>query len=710
MNYIFGYSDSRTPKVKLIRQAEVAECGLACLAMVANCYGANVDLTALRIRFKPSARGSSLKSLIMIADKMRMIARAVKAPIQRVGSLSLPCILHWSGNHYVVLEKVRNGTALIHNPVGQSKWMRIEEISDFFDGVAIEVRPSSDFLPINARSNLKLSQLCGKIFGFKTSILHIVLLSIVMQVYALASPYYMQIAMDDVIPSLEIDFLTILAIGFALFCFVNATATLMRSLIMTSSGSSIGFAIASNVGRRLFRLPISWFGKRHVGDILSRFQSVIPIRQFMTQGAPGVLIDGTLALLILCIMAFYSLSLTALALLAFSVYACIRIVTFSAQRHAQEDLIVSTGREQTNLIETLRGIVTLRLFNREAVRHSIWQSRLADSTNANARLSQIGSLQTTLNSLVFGLENIISIWLSVKLLIGGGFSIGMIFAFMAYKQQFIQRSASLIDQATMFKMLGLHLERISDIALASEDRSFEGDREAVGGMLNGRLELRNVSFRYSPTDPLILDDVNLVIEKGSNIAITGPSGGGKSTLAKIILGLIEPDSGEVLIDNIAIRKFGYSNYHEQIAAVLQDDSLFAGTVIDNIAFFDELPDFTGIVAAAKSAAIHDDIESMPMGYETLIGDMGSSLSGGQRQRLLIARALYRDPKLLLIDEGTSHLDPSRERAVNDAVADLGITRIVIAHRRETLRAAPVVYSLRAGKLEDITGRFGGAQH
>ena len=461
----------------------------------------------------------------------------------------------------------------------------------------------------------------------------------------------------------------------------------------------MSFGVTANVARRLLRLPIRWFEKRHVGDILSRFQSIAPIQQALTQGAVAALLDGAFAIFGLLVMAFYSIALTGLALVAFVLYALVRWISFSLQRQAQEAAIVTGAKVQSTLIETLKGMTVVRLFNHETMRHAMWQSRFTDSMNAGVRLARIGIWQTTANGLIFGLETIVSVWLAIGFVIAGGFSIGMVFAYMAYKTLFLGRATSLIDQGIAFRMLGLHLERISDIALAEEDPSFVGTGADGHTPFQGRLTLRDVAFRYSPSDPLVLTGVDLAVEPGAHVAITGPSGGGKSTLAKIILGLIEPESGELLVDGLALARFGYKNYHGQVAAVLQDDHLFAGSIADNIALFDDAPDMGRILEAASAAAIHDDIVAMPMGYETLVGDMGSTLSGGQKQRVLLARALYRRPVLLVMDEGTSHLDAALETRVNEAVGALGITRVIIAHRSETIANADTVLILEDGRIK-----------
>lgn len=685
-------------RVRLVRQTEIAECGLACLAMVANYHGLDIDLGTLRRRFTPSLRGAPLRSLMGLADKIGLTPRAVKLPLEELKNLHTPCVLHWDMNHYVVLERVKNDKALIHNPDGRSINMPLEEVSKHFTGVALELRPSDDFEVAKYRERLKLSQLWQRITGLKRAIAQILVLTLVLQAFVLASPYYMQLAIDNALPALDLDLLAVLAVGFGLFTLINAGASLLRSFVLLVAGTTLGFTLASNIARRLFRLPVDWFEKRHTGDILSRFQSIGPIQNMLIQGAVAAIVDGLMAVLTLALMVWYSPLLAAIAIGAFILYGIVRAVSFSFQREAEEAAIITGGKEQSTLIETLRGITTLRLFGRETLRHALWQTKLTDSINADVRMARIAIWQGTANAIIFGLENILTIYLAISFVIeGSGFSVGMVFAYMAYKNQFVGTSAALIDKVIQFKMLGLHLERLSDIALSDEDKSFGDslDRETT---LKGRIEVRDVFYRYSPSDPLVLHGVNLTVEQGDFIAITGPSGGGKSTLLKLLLGLVEPESGEVLVDGLPLNRFGYKSFHSQIAAVLQDDSLFAGTLADNIALFDENVDVERVIRAAMAASIHTDIAQMPMQYETLVGDMGSTLSGGQKQRVLLARALYRQPKILLMDEGTAHLDMEHERIVNQAISAMGITRIIIAHRKETIEAAERTLTMVEGQL------------
>ena len=682
-----------------IRQTELAECGLACLAMIAGYHGLKVDMTAMRRQFVPSMRGASLRSLIAIADRLALTSRAVRVDLEDLGALALPAVLHWNMNHYVVLEKVSGRKALIHDPAGTSRWMRLTEISKHFTGVALEVDATSDFEIGDVRQTLRLSTLWTRIRGLKRTISQVVLLSLVIQLFALASPYYLQLAIDSALPELNIGFLGVLALGFGLFAILNGVATLLRSSVLLAVGSSFGYGLSSNVARRLFRLPVEWFSRRQVGDILSRFQSVIPIRRMLAEDAPATIVDGALALLTLVMMFAYSGVLTLIAIIALAVYTILRIALFQSQRDAVEEMIVASGREQSVLIETLRGIRSLRLAGREALRHSLWQSRMTDAVNGSIRSQRLTNWQTTAQTTLFSVENVVSAWFGIGMVIHGGFSVGMVFAFLAYKTQFLTAAASLITKASDFKMLSLHLERLSDIALASEDLTFTSVRDA-GLVLKGRIELREVFYHYGSDDPFVLRGINLTVEAGESIAITGPSGGGKSTLVQILLGLAEPTRGEMLIDGLPLRDFGYRSYHLQVAAVLQDDTLFGGSLSENISLFDENPDSSLIRECARIAAIDEDIHVMPMGYDTLIGEMGSALSGGQRQRVLLARALYRRPHILIMDEGTSSLDELRERQINQAIKAMGITRVIVAHRKETIESADRILYLDNGVVTE----------
>lgn len=687
----------RVRRVAPIRQAEAAECGLASLAMIANFHGHDFDLAEMRRRFGTSSRGMTLKQIMQTADALGMAPRPLKVALERMSAIATPAILHWDMNHFVVLDRFSKGRALIVDPAKGASWYDLESLSRHYTGVALELRPAPGFKPERAQSALKLRQLWSDARGRTRAFAQIALLSIVLQVYALASPYFLQISVDQALPSSDGNMVAVLGLGFLIFGVIAAAGAMLRATTLLAAGTALSFGITSNIARHLMRLPTTWFEKRSVGDILSRFQSVGPIQQLLVERAPAALIDGVLAILTLALMALYSPTLTLVPIAGALAYAVLRRATLPAERLAENNRIIASGKEQGAMIETLRGMTTLRIAGRETMRQAAWQNRLSEAFAAKYGHERIRAVMQTSAGFVTTVEMVLITWLGVTMVIAGGFSVGMLFAFLAYRLQFSIAVKGLVDAAGEFGMMRLHLDRLSDIALEKEDRGFS--ESLVPTEFKGGVEVKNVVYAYGPHDPRVLDGVNLKIEPGEHVAITGPSGGGKSTLVRILLGLADPDEGEVLLDGVPMQRFGRRAFREQVGTVLQEDVLFAGTIAENVAGFDEV-DQTRLEEVLKIASIQDDISQMPMKHLTLVGDMGSSLSGGQRQRILLARALYHRPRLLIMDEGTAHLDAEHERQVNASIAAMGVTRIIIAHRQETIEAADRVVHLVNGKISN----------
>lgn len=671
------------PRTPLVQQSEASECGLACLAMVGRHHGLDIDLSSLRRRFSLSLKGMDLQSLADMAEQIGINARALRCEIEDLAQLQLPAILHWDLNHFIVLSRIRIGLKgnlyEILDPACGKRTMGNEQLSRHFTGVVLELTKSDNFRRSSERSQLKISQLWSRMYGLGGALRNILLLSIILQIAALAGPFYLQLAVDTVFPAFDTDLLAMLAIGFGGLALINLLTGWLRSLVLVSLGNSLAYQLVVNLYRHLLRLPLPWFEKRHVGDITSRFGSTQPISDLLAQGLIAAVIDGVMALLTLALMFVYSPKLAGLALVAGLLFAALKVGSFHAMRLQNVDAITAQARESSSFIESVRGIAAIKSFGQEANRQRLWQQRKADAVNANIRLGRLTSGFDALGQFILALERVLFVYLAITMAMKGDFTVGMIFAFQAYKQQFLDASTRLVDFGVRFKLLDVHLNRIGDIAL-SEPELAATSASLDMGSVSGEIELRNIGFRYGSSEPEVLRNANLKVAQGELVTLVGPSGGGKTTLMKIMMGLMPPTYGQLLVDGVPLGSASLSRWRRSLGSVAQDDMLYAGSLADNIAFFDAEIDMERVVQVARMAAIHDDIMAMPMHYETLVGDMGSALSGGQKQRILLARALYPDPAVLFIDEGTAHLDPDSERLVMESILALPITRVISAHR------------------------------
>ncbi|UTW58823.1 peptidase domain-containing ABC transporter [Kordiimonas sp. SCSIO 12603] len=689
-------------RLPLIRQNEAAECGLASLAMVAGYYGFKTDLATLRRRYAAGLQGMTLRHIIEVATKMEFATRPIKVPLEMIDQVKLPAVLHWDMNHFVVLKSVGKNKMVVHDPALGERTYTTEEFSDHFTGVALELTPSETFEKREEKTTLRLTDLWGRMFGLKRNLVQVFILSVVLQLFVLASPFYLQIAVDEVLTKFDTDLLFVIALGFAGFTLINVLTQTLRGYVLLYFGSMMSYQMVGNLFRHLLKLPIDFFEKRHIGDIVSRFGSMEPIKVMLTEGLIASLIDGMMALTTLVLMFIYSPILAAIALTAWALYLVLRMMFYRPFRQAQEDAIIARAKEQTTFMETVRGMTSLKLFGGESERTGMWQNRYAEVINTNAKSSKLGIWFQSANSGIFGIEHIILIYVAVQMVLSADFSVGMIFAFMAYKRNFTDKATALVEKAIEYRMLSLHLERIADIAHAEqEEQPLDIPQTIEQPPLTGEIILQNIRYRYADNTPDVLKNVDLHIKAGESVAIAGPSGCGKTTLLKIMTGLFKPNEGQVLLGDTSLSDYGLTKYRKHIGVVMQEDDLFAGSISENIAFFDPETDMERVIAAAKAAQIHNEIMAMPMNYESLVGDMGSALSGGQKQRIMLARALYRQPKILFMDEGTAHLDVETERMVNQSIANLGITRIIIAHRPETIKSAERVMEMRDGQLCEI---------
>ena len=695
---------ARKKRLPVILQTEMTECGLACIAMVAKYHGHRVDLNGLRSRFPISQKGATLDTLINISGELDLGTRALRLDMDDMKKLQLPAILHWDLNHFVVLKKVRGQKITIHDPARGERVMHMREASDHFTGVALELTPSESFTKQTMTEKLRLKQLWTRLIGLKRAIFQTLTLSIVLQIIVLALPFYLQLVIDEVVVKYDVRLLVVLALAFGALVAIQALTTMMRSWTILYFGHQMSFQMVANVFRHLIHLPADYFEKRHVGDIMSRMRSTRPIQEALTQSVVVGIIDGLMAVITGIVIFLYSPFLGMIVLVSAVLLVLVTLLYYPMLRMRQEEAIITEALTDSHVIESIRASTTIKLFSAQNQRLAIWRNLYADTINANVSYGKYEIFLKGAKDLIDGLQTVLIVYFGAKLILNDAslFTVGMLFAFMSYRLSFTNSVMSLLDKAIEFRLLNLHLERIADIAL-SEPEDLRSDVSVSDEQLKSpaKIEFNDVSFRYSSTDPWVLQNVDLTIEAGEFVALTGISGGGKTTMMKLMLGLYAPTEGQILIDGFPLTNENRMAWRERIGVVMQDDQLLTGSIAENISFFDTAIKMEDVHRAATIAHIHDDIMAMPMNYLSYIGDMGSIFSGGQRQRLLLARALYRRPKTLFLDEGTANLDEETEKLIVDIIKRSDLTRVVVAHRPEFIKNADRIIEIKDRGISEV---------
>ena len=682
-----------------VGQAEAAECGLACLAIASGILGAQLDMAELRRRHPVSARGLTLKELGEIAGALDMSGRAVRCELDELPLLSCPAILHWDLSHFVVLEQVRGRKAHIIDPAGGRSVVKLEDLSRRFTGVALELSATPAFQKRRERSPLKLSSLFRWTPQMTGSLAQAFLLSLLLQAYIVASPFYIQLAIDEAALKGDGDLLIALAIGFGLFAAFNTGAEALRGIALQRVSALLAWDMTRRLFHHMVRLPLPWFQRRKLADALTRFDSLDPVKNLVANGLVSAVLDGLLSVVTLAMMVAFAPKLALISLVALALYIALRIAAIPTTMRLGMGMLTASIAEQGKRIETLRVMQTIKVMAAETEREGDWANKFAETIRTGQSTAYANITFSALERLFDALAMVLVIFLGASAVIDGTMTIGMLYAFLAYRAQFVGRVQGLLEQLIGWRMLDLHTHRLADIALHPVETGI--DQLPIGlSAIDGRIELKGLAFSYAPHEPSVFKGVDLTIESGEFVAIVGPSGAGKSTLLKVMCGLYTPTAGEVRIDGLPINAWGPRAVRQSLGAVMQDDELLSGTLADNVAFFDDKIDMRRVWDCLEAAAIAEEVRAMPMQTNTLVGDMGSTLSGGQKQRVLLARALYKNPRILILDEATSHLDTVREKTINSALKALNITRIVVAHRLETINAADRVLHL-SGSLKEM---------
>jgi ATP-binding cassette subfamily B protein RaxB len=680
-------------RLPMIRQSEAAECGLACLAMVAAYHGQHHSLAALRRRFASSLKGMTLTQLLSVAHGLGLNGNPVRLELEELEQLSVPCILHWDLNHFVVLRKANRRGAIIHDPAVGERRLGNDELGKHVTGIAIELFLCPTFEKKAPEPEIPLRSLTGPVTGLKGVLLTVFGLALALELAGLLVPQLMQITVDSVIADGDHDLLTFLCVSFFGLLVWQTAMSAVRSWTVMCLSTRFNLQWTANVFQHLLRLPQVYFLKRHLGDVVSRFSAIGSIQQTLTTRAVEVVLDGLMAALTLVMLVLYSPLMTTFTLAGLGLYAAFRALTYRFYREKSLEQIVLGAKQQSQFMEAVRGVQAIRLFNQVPQQSARYLNVAMDTLNVGVQVQQFALVYGSLQSVLSGALRIGLLWIGGAMALRGQFSAGMLMAFLTYSDQFSGRASSLIDYAIELRMLRIQGERLADIVFTEPEVDTEGTY--IRPLPDASLSFDRVGFRYADGEPWVLRDCSLEIRAGKSVAITGPSGCGKSTLARLMLGLLDPEEGRIRVGGIQLKRLGKQAFRQMVGSVMQDDALMAGSIAENISFFAEDAPQERIEEAARLAQMHDDILAMPMGYHTLCGDMGTSLSGGQRQRLLLARALYRKPQILILDEATSHLDVACEGRINVMLRELRITRVCIAHRPETIASADCVIALAA---------------
>ncbi|MEZ9820218.1 peptidase domain-containing ABC transporter [Shewanella sp. 10N.286.45.A1] len=686
-------------KLPMTYQTETATCGLACLAMVMGYYNKKVTITSIQDNHPVSLKGITLKQIVSIANRYRLITRPIKCGVGSLKSLKTPTILHWDFNHFVVLKSVRRGNFFIHDPdLGPLKLNR-EEMEKHFTGIALEITPEDEFTLDSEGNSLGIKWIIKNTVGVRSLLINTIWLTFIIELIALSSPLFIKYSIDFGVERIDENFILVITAVFLLILIFNVILNFMRDYITAQFGVIFNKNFVRKLFSHMLSLPLSFFEKRNTGELIERYQSTEHVRNLLTGNVVNIILNGSISIGMSIAIFFISPVLGTITLASFLIYFLFRLVAADKTERKMKENIKARAHETSLVIETLRSISPIKTFSKEEDRLNIWLGRYSKLMMTEMSLTSYLNFQKSMEILIFGLDISLSVYYGTHLVMTGALSLGTLFAFFMYKGQFSIKASSLTSSLIDLKYFSVHLERLADIVLSKPEES-KGNKVLANTI--GKIELKNIYYSYAIEDDLVFNDLNMTVNQGEFISIVGNSGSGKTTLLKVILGLYKPDSGSVLLDNEQAEDLDMSWYRKQFGIVMQEDQLISASIVDNISFQDPWADFDKVQQAAIKSNIHDEIMKMPMQYNTIIGDLGSTLSGGQKQRILLARALYQDPKILFTDEATANLDSENEITVLNEIEKLNLTRVCIAHRPQTIMRSDRVLLLKDGKITEIS--------
>ncbi|WP_294306595.1 peptidase domain-containing ABC transporter [Sphingomonas yabuuchiae] len=694
---LFQFGRRRLP---MIQQDSNGECGLACLAMIGQWHGHRMDLNNLRTSYPTTRRGLSLANLAMVADQLRFDVRGYKVDdLDDLKRVRLPAILHWEGNHFVVLKSVRRNRFVIHNPAAGVRVLSREDVEASYSGFVLELQPSESFRIIVKEKRYPLARILELTHGLKASLIQLVCVAVIASLVSMTLPLFVEAALDSVLPQSDIDLLGALAIGLLLVSLTTAAAGWLKARILANAGGAFFAQLTRNAVGQLFRLPLRYFESRHPGDLVTRLESIDFVRTIVTTSFVTAAVDLIMILLSGAIMFFYAPSLALIVSSIFFVVIAIRLLLYPKMRQQGAISLKAKSEERSKMIDSLRAIAALKTSNATVPAAARWYDSFVRFVNASFRMQLTEANSVALVEIMTGVGTAATLYLGVSAVLAGQMTVGMLYAFFTYRTMFFDRIDNLVTTMTHISMLGANMTRLSDF--------LEIDPEPVSHMVERQLRsgvaLRQVTYRAGFADTPILNAVDMEVKAatGQTLMILGPSGSGKTTLLKVMAGLYQPTEGEFEVDGTPLGAWGLAAYRQNIGLLLGADKLLHGSIIENVTAFSLEPDLAKIQAALRLACLDETVADLPRGIETVVSEENGVLSSGQRRRLMLARALYADPPLLLLDEVTANLDEATATAMLANLAAHPATKVITSHDLHVARISHRVFRMEAGALTEI---------
>lgn len=684
-------------RLPIILQEANGECGLACLAMVGQWHGHRLELLHLRTQFETTRMGLSLASLAKIATLLGFETRGIFVEdVRDLRLLRLPCILHWDDNHYVVLKSVNRDKYVIHNPAGGVREYGAEELSEHFTGNALELNRSDAFYAIVKKCKYPLRRLLKSTDGLGKAVVQVAVVTLAASALSMILPVLVQLSIDAVIPKGDVGLLTILAMATFAVSSLSALSEWLHKRVSMNVGSSFFSQLTRNAVHHLFNLPMAYFERRHPGDILTRLEAIEYLRHLITGPLMTLSVDFVMVMLSAILMIVYVPSLSLVVLVVFALIACVRAVTYRRIREQSAIGLRERSDERSRLFDSIRGISAIKSSNAGQPLLERWYGSLVRSVNAEFNAGKLEANVAVAVDILTAAGTAVTLYLGIGAVIGQRISVGMLFAFFTYRSLFFEHIDKLITGSTEVAMLGINMNRLRDFL----ESPLENRGLRIGRPLHSAVALIGVSFKAGFGDRPILEDIEIEIpaRRSTLIGIAGPSGSGKTTLLKVIAGLYAPTCGEILVDGVKLNDWGLLSYRENIGVVLAHDRLVRGSIQEYVSGFEASPNSESVERAIASSCLDDVVAVLPRRLNTLVSEENGVLSSGERRRLMIARALYKMPSLLILDEVTANLDRSTADRLLESLASLSCTTIIASHEHAVLSRCSTVYTVNKGRI------------